>query len=133
MKQRQSVMAFNNNTGTGGESDCLIKTKHCDGWRPVRTQCDLTSLHLFIIGICMLLLLDAYFSLLHTAPCLSCLILAFVCLVSWHCYPYILLNFNENAFTFVPLLHHCKLLASAGMHKPHPLCCSLSHETTCAY
>ena len=23
-----------------GESDCLIKTKHCDGVQPVLTQCD---------------------------------------------------------------------------------------------
>ena len=35
-----SVQRSTQNWHGPGESDCLIKTKHCDGWQAVLTQCD---------------------------------------------------------------------------------------------
>ena len=106
--------------------------------REVWFQCtfiNVARVLLFSAIHCWLPLFSAF---AYTAPCFSCPHFTFVCILYpcfysfWHCHPYILQHLIKM---FLLLFHyfHCILLASAGLREPHPLCCSWSHETTCAW
>ena len=99
MKQRQRVMAFNNNN---------IPTFFYN-W----------VMDVIIVGC------HYHFSLLHTAPCFSSHILVPLSALFLGTVIPIYILMNENGSTLVPLLFRCMLLASAGLHEPHPLYCSL--------